>query len=147
MDLDHKKIGIDLFNATWDLINKKEKSNEDVLQMIHTAHASAYHWRQVGTPLNFQRSEWLISRVYALANIGESALFHAQKCMDITKEYHITGVYKAFAYEGIARAYSVLDNAAEAKKYLELAKELADRIADKEDRDYVISELSTIIVN
>ncbi len=31
-------------------------------EMVHTAHASRYHWEIVGTPLNQGRGEWLISQ-------------------------------------------------------------------------------------
>ena len=34
--------------------------------MIHAAHASRYHWSQVGTKANLARGEWQVSRVYTV---------------------------------------------------------------------------------
>jgi hypothetical protein len=50
----------------------------------------------------------------------------------------------AFAYEALARAASVAGNAAEKVKYLALAQEAAEHIADPGDRDVVIHDLETI---
>ena len=44
----HKKLGIDLFNATWDLIDKADRTEAENFEMIHAAHASAYHWLKAG---------------------------------------------------------------------------------------------------
>ena len=45
---EHKKLGIDLFNATWDLIDRNDRTPAQNLEMIHAAHASAYHWIKAG---------------------------------------------------------------------------------------------------
>jgi hypothetical protein len=46
-----------------------------------------------------------------------------------------------FAYEALARAHGVAGNAGESAQHAERAGELADRIADAEDRELVLSEL------
>ena len=53
--------------------------------MIHCAHASAYHWLQVGTPANRARSEWQCSRVHAILGHVEPALRHARRCLEIVE--------------------------------------------------------------
>ncbi|MGD0803222.1 MAG: hypothetical protein ABSA11_04020 [Candidatus Bathyarchaeia archaeon] len=52
-----RKRGIDLFNKTWDLIDKKDRTHSDDLNMIHSAHTSRYHWGMVGEPINLARGE------------------------------------------------------------------------------------------
>ena len=47
----HRQLAVDLFNATWTLLDKSGRSAGDDELMVHTAHASAYPWRQVGEPL------------------------------------------------------------------------------------------------
>ena len=81
-----KKLAMDTFNKTWDLLDKTNRSEAENIEMIHTAHASRYHWEQVGTPLEFQRGEWQISRVYAVLGMGESALFHAEIALKTCQE-------------------------------------------------------------
>ncbi|MBU7048041.1 MAG: hypothetical protein HXS54_16515 [Theionarchaea archaeon] len=44
------------------------------------------HWSKVGTAVNVVRAEYMISRVYCAMKRGEPALFHAQRCFQITKK-------------------------------------------------------------
>jgi hypothetical protein len=44
----HKKFAVDLFNLTWDLLDKPERSADEDDKMIHAAHASRFHWGEVG---------------------------------------------------------------------------------------------------
>jgi hypothetical protein len=141
---EHKKFAISLFNLTWSLLDKKDRTREEDDRMIHAAHASRYHWGEIGTPLEFERGEWQISRVYSVLKRSEPALFHAKRCLDICKKNNIGDFDIAFAYEAIARALSITRDVAECEKYLLLAKEAGERIAKKEDKDYFFSELKTI---
>lgn len=140
----HKKMAIDLFNKTWDLLDKTNRAEAENIEMIHTAHASRYHWGQVGTPLEFQRGEWQISRVYAVLGMGESALYHGETALKTCQEKGIGDFDLAFAYEAIARAYSILKNNTEKEKHLALAKEAGEKIADEGNRQYFLSELDSI---
>jgi DNA-binding transcriptional MerR regulator len=81
--IDHRTLGVDLFNKTWTLMEKDDRTPDDVDEMIHMAHASAYHWLQVGTRANRSRSEWQCSRVHVLAGQVDQALYHARRCHEI----------------------------------------------------------------
>jgi hypothetical protein len=140
----HRQMGVDGFNATWGLLDKQDRSAEDDVTMIHTAHASAYHWLQVGEPLNFARSHWQISRVYAVLERAEPALYHADHCLEICLAEGIGDFDLAFAYEALARAYAVAENQEQLKQNLKLAQEAGDRISEKDDRHYFFDELATI---
>lgn len=140
----HKKEAVDNFNKTWELIDKTNRSHEDTIEMIHRAHASRYHWGQIGTPLEFLRGEWQISRVYALTGIAESAILHGKESLRLCRENKIGGFDLAFAYEAVARAYHVINDTENVVHYLKLAKDATNEIANPEDREYLISELQTI---
>jgi hypothetical protein len=140
----HRQLGVDLFNYTWTLIDKSDRTEDESQMMIHAAHASAYHWRQVGTPLNFSRSDWQISRVYAVLNRPEASLYHAQHCLNICEAEGIGDFDLAFAYEALARSYAAGDQIEEAQKYLDLANQAGKKIKKKGDRDYFFDELATI---
>ena len=142
---EHRKFSISLFNLTWSLLDKKDRTMEEEDKMVHAAHASRFHWGEIGTPLEFERGEWQISRVYSVLRRSEPALFHAKRCLDICKENNIGDFDIAFAYEAMARSHAVADNRTECEKYLQLAKEAADHIKKKEDKNYFLSELKTII--
>lgn len=78
-----RKLAADLFNTVWSLMEKANRTREEDDMMIHAAHASRYHWAEVGTAVNLARGEWQISRVYCVLNRAESALFHAKRCLEI----------------------------------------------------------------
>ena len=139
-----KEEAVKCFNGTWDLIDKPDRTHQDDVNMIHMAHASRYHWGQIGTALEFSRGEWQISRVYSLLNMGESALFHAKEALRLCLDNGIGDFDLAFGYEAMARAYSVLGNQKDEATYITKAREAAKAVAKEDDRKYVESEISTI---
>jgi hypothetical protein len=143
--LNHKKMGIEYFNYTWGLIDKNKRTQQEVDEMIHAAHSSRFHWGKLNQPINNERGEWQISRVYSILNRFEPALYHAERCLDICLKSKIGDFDLAFAYEAIARAYAINNDKVNKEKYLKLAKEAGDKIAKKEDKDYFFSELKMII--
>ncbi|MCK5786098.1 MAG: hypothetical protein KAH54_06035 [Candidatus Sabulitectum sp.] len=140
----HRKLAVECFNKTWDLLDKKDRTEKDSIQMIHTAHASRFHWGEIGTSLEFQRGEWQISRVYSVLNLGESALHHAQYCHDICTEEEIGDFDMAFACEALARAHHVLGNSGKRDIFIKMAKVATESIQGKEDKEYFLSELDSI---
>jgi len=140
----HKKFAVNLFNKTWDLIEKKDRTKEEDDKMIHCAHASRYHWGEIGQPINFERGEWQISRVYSILGKGTQALEHASRCLEICEQQNIADFDIAFAYEGLARGYSVLGDNENKKKCIKLAKDAAENIEKKGDKDYTLSEINNI---
>ena len=148
MDLEnkeiHKKFAINLFNQTWDLIEKPDRSQKETDRMINAVHASRYHWEIAGAAVNIARGEWLISRVYAVLNRTEPCLYHAGRCMEVTLENDLKDFDLAFAYEAMARACDLAGDEVETAKYITLAEEAGSAIKDKGDRKYFFSELHTI---
>ena len=141
----HKKEAVDNFNGTWDLIDKDNRTHEEMIDMLHKAHASRYHWGKIGTPLEFLRGEWQISRVYAISAMAESAILHGKESLRLCRENSIGDFDLAFAYEAIARAYNIIKDTENVEHYLAKAHEAANEIQKPEDREYLISELQTII--
>jgi hypothetical protein len=140
----HKQFAVDLFNQTWDLLDKQERTPEEADTMVHAAHASRYHWGEIGTPLEFERGEWQISRVYAVLNRPQAALYHAQRCLDLCLENKIRDFDLAFAYEALARAYAVAGDLEQSGEYMERAMKAAEEIEDPGNREYLEGELLTI---
>lgn len=141
----HRHFAGQLNGEVWRLFEKTDRSQTEDALMIHAAHASCYHWLQVGTGLHHQRAEWLISHVYAELGLGEPALRHARRCQALTKEH--TGLMhdfdRAYAHEGMARAHAVARNREEALKYLALAEAAGQAIADDEDRQIFLDDLNS----
>jgi DNA-binding transcriptional MerR regulator len=144
---DHRRIGVDLFNETWTLMERTDRSPEDDLAMLHTAHASAYHWSMaVHGPEHRARSEWQISRVHTVLGQPEAARYHAEACLRICEEHGIGDWDVAFAHEALARAAMLAGDRATMDDHLERARELGELIADPEDRVLLEQDLATIVL-
>ena len=143
-ELDHRRLGVDLYNRTWALLDQGERTPLEDDELLHTAHASAYHWSRVGAPENFARSEWQISRVNAVLGRGEAAVHHAQRCLDHCVENGIGDWDLAFAYEALARAHKVAGNEEEYRRNLELGREAAGKVVEDDDRELVERDLAEL---
>jgi DNA-binding transcriptional MerR regulator len=137
-------LGKGLFNATWTLLEKEDRSRDDDDAMLHMAHASAHHWRQAGKPENLTRSEWQCSRVYAVLRRPEPCLHHAQRCLDHCTENGLGDFDLAFAYEALARGHAIAGDAEQAKACTEQALAAAEDIAQDDDRELLLTDLETI---
>jgi DNA-binding transcriptional MerR regulator len=141
---DEKALAISLYNGVWEYLGKENRTPADDDTMVHMAHASRYHWGNVGAPVNLARGEWLCSRVYAVLGRAESARYHAQRELDICRENGIGDWDVAVAYEALARSAAVAGNAELARGYTEQALLAAEDIVDPEDRAVVLDDLETI---
>ena len=142
----HRRLGAGLYNYSWSLMEKADRSADETDLLIHSAHASRYHWEKVALAVNRARGEWLCSRVYAVLGRAEPALWHAQRCLDIV-EVGGEGFEdwdRAAALEALARAHAVAGNRAEAERYKALSAAELPNIAEAGDRDVLETDLSTI---
>jgi DNA-binding transcriptional MerR regulator len=138
---DHRRLGIDLYNRTWTLMDSPGE------EMLHCAHASAYHWMQGGgTTANRARSEWLCARVYSILGRPEPALHHARRCLELVEsapdemeDWDIAG-----AYEALARASLTAGETEEARRFYELGREATANIANPEDRKHIEADLDAM---
>ena len=145
MDLEHRQLGVELFNFVWTLLEKADRTQDEDDLMAHAAHASAYHWRQVGETKHFARSEWQCSRVYAVLGRPEPALHHARRCLEWCERGGVEDWDRPYAHEALARAYEVAGDTEAAARHLALASELGGQIADPEDKELLDKDLATIL--
>ena len=105
---EHRQLGVELYNKTWTLMRNSDRTPADDDEMLHCAHASAYHWLQVGTNANRARSEWLCSRVYTVLALPEPALRHARRCLELVESApeEMEDWDLAAAHEALARAHA-----------------------------------------
>lgn len=143
----HRRLGSDLFNRASALMEQEARTADEDGELLHCAHASAYHWLHGGgTAANRARSEWLCSRVHALLGRPEGAIRQAARCLAIVES--APDAMEPFdlpaAYEALARAHAVAGDEAESRRWLELGREAAARIEDAEDRRIVEADLASI---
>jgi len=132
-----------LFNEVWRLLEKKRTREED-MRMIHAAHASRFHWGEVGTDANVAIGEWQVSHVYAVLKRAEPATYHARSAIALCKDRGLADFPLAFAYEALARADALAGRKRDLGSHLALAREAGSRIKDREDRDLLLRDLKSI---
>jgi hypothetical protein len=136
MDADaERQLAKDLYGHVWSLLETEERTTEQDDEMLHAAHASRFHWGEVGGPEHRARGEWQCSRFYSMLGRGEPAIDHVTRCLQICEEHGIGDWDLAFAYEALSRAHAVGGNGEEAARHKELAREAGGAIRDAEDRE------------
>ncbi len=148
-DLDavtRRALAVGLFNHVWTLLETPDRSNEQDDEMVHAAHASRYHWGEVGEPSNLAIGEWQCSRVYAVLGRGEPALHHARRCLEILERHGITDWKVASAYEAMARASAVAGDRSAALEWKARAERELAAIADPEDREVIEQDVASLPV-
>jgi hypothetical protein len=142
---EHRALGIELYNKTWELL----EAGADADEVVDSAHASAFHWRYAvgATAANRARSHWLCSHAYAVVGRPEPALHHAERCLSLVssepdemEEFDLPS-----AYEALARAHAVAGNGDEARRFLELGRVEAAKITDAEDREQLESQFAEFV--
>ncbi len=143
---EERQLAVDLFNRAWTLMETDERTEEQDDELINTAHASAYHWTQVGTPANRARSEWQLSRAYTVLDRPEPALHHARRCLAYCEENSeaIEDWDLPYAHEALARAHALAGEADVAGRHAAAARELAAGVAGAEDREHLEADLGTL---
>jgi len=144
----HRRLGVDLFNHTWTLIDKADRTAAETDEMIHAAHASRYHWSKAGTIANLGRGEWQCSRVYATLGRGEPAVWHARRCVEYSEAAAAAGEAESWdvpsSYEAMARAMAVAGDRAAAEEWRSRARAAVAAIAEPEDRQIIEQDLATL---
>ena len=141
---DHRRLGKDLYNHVWTLLETADRTAEQTDEMIHAAHASRWHWTVGGEPANRARGEWQCSRVYAVLGRGEPALWHARRCVELCEEHGLGDWDLAAAYEAMSRASLVAGDDAAARSWKDRATSALADIADPDDREPIEADLATL---
>ena len=141
---EERSLAAGLFNETWTLLERTDRTPADDDRMINAAHASRFHWGNVGEPVNLAIGEWQISRVYAVLGRAEPSLHHANRSLELCRDHGIGDFSLAYAYEALARAHLVAGDRTEAARFTELARRAGETIAEEEDRELLTQDLEAI---
>ncbi|MDQ6794009.1 MAG: hypothetical protein M3067_04135 [Chloroflexota bacterium] len=149
-DLDEatrRALSVGLFNRTWTLLEKSDRTAAETDEMIHAAHASRYHWGEVGEGVNLARGEWQCSRVYAVLGRGEAALWHARRCVELNEaNLNREDWDLSSAYEAMARALAVSGDLGAAADWKARAEAACATIAEADDREAIGQDIATLPV-
>ncbi len=143
----HRVFSVDAFNSAWDLIEKADRSEADIEEMIALAQASAWHWsqRQDVRPKNLSISAWQLARVYTEAGRYDEAERYANQSLELCQSGAVGPVYTGYAYEALARLARKTDQLELRDEWLALARAEAEKVEDALDRDQLIRDLDEIV--
>jgi DNA-binding transcriptional MerR regulator len=141
---ERRQLAADLFNHTWELLAMTARTPDQDDEMIHAAHASRYHWGEVGSPANRARGEWQCSRAYAVLGRAEPALHHARRCLAICEEHDLRDWDLAAAWEALARATRVAGDDAAHREAMAGGRAALEGIGDPEDRRLIEADLDEL---
>lgn len=139
----HRRFAAASNNRAWDLSAQTRNAAQDE-EMLHTAHASAWHWSKVGTELNRMRATMLLAEVHALLGLGRPALRYAEEMREYflrvgapdweTAFVHVVHAHAAFA-AGAAEAH---------RTSYESAAAAIQAVSNEEERRIVASTFSHV---
>ena len=131
-------------NRAWDLVAQPERSAADVEDMVYAAYAAAYHWKQVGQPVNHARADVTLAHALSLAGQGPEALKYARRSLAFFENTPGEDWDIAFAHLEMALAAAVLKDSALHAFHFSRASELGQAIQGEEDRQIFLTELARI---
>jgi hypothetical protein len=142
----HRRFAAECFNGVWDLLDQEHRSEEDVAEMIHMAHASLWHWRHTGqaTAQNFAVGTWQLSRAYAVAGNPGEARRYGEESLRLCRDEQLDSFYLAYAHEALARAAGTAGDESERDRQKAAAEEVATRIDSDSNREALLQDLATI---
>jgi hypothetical protein len=137
----HQELAVNLFNQSWDILLKEGRDRKDEDTLVNVVHASLYHWRQIGEPINILRGEWMIAHVYTLLGHKEEALYHAENVMTLKEELNPLDWDLAYCYEAMARVMALWGDQTGFEQYYEQALAAGKAIQDPASRQQFESDM------
>lgn len=144
--VNHRKLGVEYFNKTWEYLDKSIRTEEEKQQMIHLAHTSLWHWMNAAecTPTNLSVGYWQISRVYAVVGEPDNAVKYGNICLHISRDKTVGPYYEAYAHEALARAYIIMNKKDIALQHLQEANKFMPEI-DEKDGVYLLKDMEQLV--
>jgi len=139
----HREFSADCFNACWDLIDKADRTPEDVENMRLLAYASVWHWKQRPdcTAMNLSVGYWQIARAEALSGNGGLAREFGEKSLGAAQGGKLPPFYAGYAYEALARADMATGDLDAARRHLAQARAELDKVSDAEEAGLLRADL------
>ena len=132
----HKRFASECNNRAWALSVQARSAAED-REMLDAAHASAWHWAQVGSELNRMRATMLVAEVHALLGLGASSFALAETMRDYFVSRETADWEIACAHAVHAHAAHAAGRVAEHRAAYARAAEALASIDGEEDRKII----------
>jgi hypothetical protein len=139
----HRRFAMSCNNRAWDLSTEVRTPAQD-REMLNAAHASAWHWEQVGSELNRMRATLLLAEVHALLGMGSSALMLAETMREYFTNRETPDWEIAFTHTIYAHAAHAAGRLAEYREAYRQATAAIGSVAKEDDRNIVAKTFSLV---
>jgi len=141
-----KRVAVHLYNRTWDLLDLGDGRTEaQTHEMVDAAHASSWHWAQIGGLEQAVVGAWMISRVHASAGHGEAAVVYAQRAFTLLHSGDgLPDWLEASVQEGLARAHLAAGDRDAAEFAAHAATDALEHVAEDDDRELIRTQLAEL---
>ena len=139
-----KRFAVACNNRAWQLVENAHRTPSEMHEMLHAAHASAWHWARVGTALNEARANLLLGMAHALASEGPLALRYAMSAFNYFNEHEAPDWEQAFTHAVLAAAAKAAGNPELHREHYAEAQRLGEAIAAPEDRAVFLRSFSQV---
>lgn len=130
----HRWMAIEANNGAWDLIEQPTRTANELARLLHLAHASCWHWSQVGKPIHQLRGLTLLTTAYVTAGVPEAAVQFGEQCLRLMAEVgDATPFDRACVHGSLAAAYRDVGRAADSSRATATAQEIVGSL-DADDR-------------
>jgi hypothetical protein len=142
----HRWFAISCNNRAWELVERAQRSPSESHELLHAAHAAAWHWARVGTDLNEARAQMLLGMAHALAGDGGLALRYATLAFNYFNEHEAPVWEQAFVHATLAAAAAAAAQRDLHVEHYAEAKRLGAVIAEAEDQKVFMKTFERIAV-
>lgn len=140
----HRWFAVECNNTAWNLTSKQDRTADEDQEMLNLAYASAYHWSEVGQPINIARGNITLSHAHSLLGDGDLALGYARRALEFFEHNECEDWDLAFAHLEIALAAAVEGEESLHAEHYATARSLGEAIQDEEDRHVFMDEFDRI---
>ena len=82
----HRWFAIECNNRSWDLVEAESRSEAEREEMLMAAASAAWHWKQVGKPLDNLRAQVLLATAAIVADDESQSQRSAANCLQLLTE-------------------------------------------------------------
>jgi hypothetical protein len=127
-------FAVDCNNRAWRLAEAEKRTAADDEEMLHLAHAAAFHWGAVGTEVHNARAAMLLGHVHALLGHGALAMKYARQAFAFVMARESPSWEIAFAHAVLANAAAASCDGGLHKEHYAAAQALGAALSDAEER-------------
>lgn len=142
----HEYFAAHCFNIAWPLIEKQDRSADEAEALVALGHASLWHWTQRPdcTDKNLSVGHWLLARIHAVIGDVAGAQRYARSCLRFSECQGVAPFYLGYAYEALARAAALAGDGTVSAEFLGRARQIAERVEDRDARQQLLDDLASI---